>query len=372
MGSKINILHVIDKLRVGGAEKHLVRLVNGLDKTRYNSIICCLEGKGPLLNELKRHKVYVFRKKGGLDLNLIFKLHKIIKKEKIDIIHAHHETQAEYSLVGSFFGRTPVIVTRHGTYTLSRKDILILRFLFLFAARLVFVSKAALRYYRINQSVPLKKSVVIYNGICVDDYKNAKPGKIRNEFSIKKKGINIAFVGRLFPEKDIPCFLHMAKIVSSKLKESRFFIVGGGALEKKAREIAASLGLENAVFTGFRKDIPQIISAMDIIVLTSSRESCPLVLLEAMSAAKPVVASNVGGVPEIVRDGFNGFLSKPKNPAGFADKVLLLAQNKNLRETIGKNGRITAESYFSIGRFIKNHERLYEEIKSEKKCLKSN
>jgi glycosyltransferase involved in cell wall biosynthesis len=366
MGSKINILHVIDKLRVGGAEKHVVRLANGLDKTRFNSIICCLEGEGPLLKELKGHTTYVFQKKGGLDLNLMLKLRKVIKKEKIDIIHAHHVTQAEYSLVSSILGRTPVIITRHGMHNINMKDVFILKLLYPLASKLLFVSKAALKYYHKKEKVPLKKSLVLYNGICVDDYKNAKPDKIINEFNLKREDIKIGFVGRLFPAKDISCFLHMAKRVSSKINKPRFFIVGGGPSEKKAKEIAYSFGLDNIVFTGFRNDVPQIISAMDIVVLTSVTESCPFVLLETMSAGKPVVASNIGGVPEIIKDGFNGLLATPKHPQEFAENVITLAKSRKLREKIGKNGQKIAESFFSINRFIKNHEKLYGEIVAKK------
>ncbi len=119
---------------------------------------------------------------------------------------------------------------------------------------------------------------------------------------------------------------------------------------------------KKTIFTGFRRDIPQLIASMDVVVLPSAIDACSRVLLESMAMQKPLVATNAGGTPEIVQDGITGFLVKPKDPSGMAKCIMKLLQNKSLSEQYGKAGRKRVEEMFTIERNIEETEKVYLEL----------
>jgi len=141
----------------------------------------------------------------------------------------------------------------------------------------------------------------------------------------------------------------------------KLMIVGRGELEKQLKDLSRKLGVENKViFTGFRKDIPQIMSCIDIFAFPSLCEGFGLVLLEAMAAKKPIVATNVSAIPEIVSDGKTGILVPPSNAEALADGILRLIKQRNLAKTMAEAGRERLEVYFGIEKMVKKIERIYD------------
>ncbi|MGH2574346.1 MAG: glycosyltransferase, partial [Ignavibacteria bacterium] len=162
-------------------------------------------------------------------------------------------------------------------------------------------------------------------------------------------------VGRMTPGKGHEEFLNAAKLIINKSKvPTRFLIVGSASYgeelyEKKIRSLASKLMLNNVIiFTGFRKDIPRILNAVDILAFPSHEESFGVTLLEAMAMEIPVVASNTAGVPDIVTNGKTGILIPPKNPIALANALIGLAENSELRMKLGKEGRRRVENFFNI------------------------
>ena len=140
-------------------------------------------------------------------------------------------------------------------------------------------------------------------------------------------------------------------------------VAGEGEELAVLQEEALNLGIqENVKFLGFREDVPSLLRAMDVFLLPSLSEGLPLSVLEALALQKPVVASDVGGIPEVVEDGITGYLVPPKNPQALADKILLLLRNPQLAAEFGKEGRKSVEQAFSLEHMIQEYQSLYEEL----------
>ena len=372
MGSKINVLHVVNGLQIGGTEKQTVKLVKSLDKNKYRTTVCCLVEGGPLLEDLKGYKVFILNKKKRFDFSTLLRLCRIIKKEKIDIVHTHNSLPHQYGRTAAILARAPIIIsTKHALYNygaskLKKRDFLISRLLSLFTDRFISLTKYGAVYYNKKEKMPLWKTSIIYNGINPQEYCNANGSLIRKEFGFKKEDIVVGFVGRLAKIKNLHCFLDAARIISKNNQKVKFMVVGSGPLEEKLKDFAKKIGLSNIIFTGTRKDIPNIVSIFDMLALTSHSELCPNAVLEAMAAGKPVVATKVGGVPELVKEGVTGFLAEPNNHYDVAEKISALINNPALREKFGKNGQNMAESFFTQDIFIKLHEKIYDKLARKK------
>ncbi|MGR3292470.1 MAG: glycosyltransferase family 4 protein, partial [Candidatus Scalindua sp.] len=165
------------------------------------------------------------------------------------------------------------------------------------------------------------------------------------------------------------CFMESARILLQDVNNVRFLVVGGAfnksslALERSLYEMSVEKGIDKkTIFTGFRRDIPQLLASMDVVVLPSGIDACSRVLFESMAMQKPLVAINAGGTPEIVQDGITGFLVKPKDPSGMAKCIVKLLHNTSLSEQYGKAGRKRVEEMFTIERNIKETEDVYLEL----------
>jgi glycosyltransferase involved in cell wall biosynthesis len=214
-------------------------------------------------------------------------------------------------------------------------------------------------------SVSPAKIKIVYNGIDIMRFKDFKEStKLRNGLSISKKARIVGTVGKLSsPQKNIPLFLRSAKIVAGRLSDVRFVVVGGGRLLNLMKNLSSDLGISEKVhFTGEREDIPEILDALDVFVLSSYKEGLPNVIMEAMAAAKPVVATSVGGVPELVVDGVTGFLVPSNDEEKLSQAVIRLLTNPEMSKEMGEEGRRRVSEFFSADRMIKEIESLYSHL----------
>ena len=186
---------------------------------------------------------------------------------------------------------------------------------------------------------------------------------IRESLSIEAQSQIIGTVGMLAPVKDHITLLKAANKVVRVRPDVVFLIVGGGELEGALKAEADKLGIENNVrITGFRNDVGSLLHVMDIFVLSSVSEGLPLCLLEAMASGKPVVATNVGGNPEIVVNGETGFLVPPRDPDSLAASILSLLQDRRLASHFGMNGQRRVSERFRLERMIHSYHELYERV----------
>jgi glycosyltransferase involved in cell wall biosynthesis len=195
---------------------------------------------------------------------------------------------------------------------------------------------------------------MVYNGINPAHFFISKEDKAVNA----KKTIGI--IGRLAAVKDHKNLINAFKLAREKLKNIELMIVGDGPLKQELESYVQEMGLaESVVFTGARRDIAQLLSGFDIFILSSLDEGMPITLLEAMAAGVPVIATKVGGIPEIVVDGKTGFLVPPQAPDKLAEKIYLLLENGKLADLMGKEGRKSVDENFSIGKMVSKYEAIY-------------
>ncbi len=364
---KINVLELVDNLEIGGAENVVKMLAEGFDKEKFNIIVCSISIGGFYVNELRKKgiKVYVLNKKHGIDFSIISKIRKVIRKEKIDIIHTHLWTADLWGRFAAILERKKVISTAHNVEIWKKKHHkLIDRLLAPFTYKIVAVSNEVKNFYINKIGIDKRKLLTIHNGI---DIKYIKPNKSKDEM-LKKLGIKgqvVGIVGRLHPQKDHKNFLKAVRLVLKEIPNTNFLIVGNGLLRKELEDYVRKLKIDdNVKFLGLRKDIYNIFNIMDVNVLSSIHEGHPIVLLEAMFLKIPSVVTRVGGNPELIEDGRNGFVVPSRDSEALAKSIVKLLKNKNLREKFGEGSRIKIEKNFSSDKMIEKYEMLFNHIKT--------
>jgi Glycosyltransferase len=207
------------------------------------------------------------------------------------------------------------------------------------------------------------KIVTIYNGIESSKYR-AKPNlDVKRQLGIETGSPVVGIIAAFRPQKNHELFLLAAREVLKKNKNVYFLLVGDGIRRRRMEELASELGItKNCLFTGFRKDIPDIISMIDIGVLSSHWEGLPLVVLEYMASSKPVISTNVSGLSEAIHDNINGFLVSPEDHEMLAQRINLLLDNKNLALEMGTNGCSIVREKFTEESMIRRIEALYTEV----------
>ena len=388
----MKILRIIARLNIGGPARNAVLLTealscrSGLNLTYkncgYETVLVCGE-----VAESEGDMMYLAQGKGinpiivkelGRELSwkddwtAFWKIYKIIRQEKPDIIHTHTaKAGALGRLAGILYRKSILIHTFHGHvfsgYFGKIKTVFFIwveRFLGLFTVRIITVSenlkKELVEKYKI---APEKKFSVVELGFELDELFKLPA---RNNPEI----INIGIVGRLVPIKNHKmlfkaCRLGLAKGLSPLLGTvpSRYIIIGNGEMRVELEKYAEELGIKDMVeFRGWVKDLKAIYEGLDIVALTSLNEGTPVSLIEAMAGARPVVATRVGGVLDIVQDGKSGYLVESEDVEGFSRKLIDLIKDPEKRRKFGEYGRSIVKERFSKERLIKDTEKLYNNI----------
>jgi len=362
----MKILHLVNNLEFGGLEKLSIDLSIAFKRKNAESLICCLEKEGGLAIQASRQniKVISLNKQDGIDLKLIFRLAAIIRQEKVDILHSHNMGPLVYGTLAARLAGIKTINTRHG-----REEKKVPRFIWALVHAVVAISEdAKTRLLRFNK-VNAKKVSVIYNGVDIPSfrasYDPASAVNLRQKLGVKNNSAIIGIVARLSEEKDHETLLNAFKILLQKNIPAELIIVGGGHLESKLKDLAVKFQIDQQVkFLGFRNDISQLLAVFDVFVLSSLSEGISLTLLEAMSAGKPIIATRVGGNPEVVIDGMTGLKVPAKDPEQMAAAMLKLLSNRDLAKQMGEAGRKRVEEYFSLEIMVNAYEKIYRKILS--------
>lgn len=378
----IKILHLIptveDGKGLGGAEKLLLFMLEKIDKRKFEFIVAYHlparlkeEDRTKVEEEFKKRgaKVELFKTSGKIDLAAVKKLSHMIKEENIDIVHSHQPRVDFLGAIVSKITRTPIIITRHLPISdsyIGQVKIKIYQFVdslitMKLADKICAVSKEIAIDLIDKENVSKDKVVVVYNGIDRDKFKEKLlEGVIRREFNLTKEIPLVGIIARLNPQKGHQYFLEAALEVLKEIPETKFLIVGDGPLREEHKRLAVKLGVESKIiFTGYRTDVAQIISELDIIVLSSLAEGLPVVILEAMAMGKPVVSFKVGGIPEVIEDGRTGILVESKDTIALAKGIVRILKNKEEANKMGRLGKETIEKNFSLEAMIKKYEEIY-------------
>jgi|GEM_PF-150881 len=365
---KITVMHLVSSLDIGGLENGIVNVSNNIDQSRFETIICCIKKEGSLQRNLNPEiRVICLHEKHSLNIYTLVRLGYILRKNKVDILHTHGiATGLIYGvLAGKLTGVPYIINGEHGTiYADNKVQIIAQRFLFMFVDKIVAMSKNLKNDLISTFGLSDKKITVVYNGLDIERFKpNMKLGEQgRREIGINDGEKVIGSVGRLIHGKDYKTFLLAAKLLLLNNPLLRFVIVGNGSVRKDLEIFTEELGIEkNVIFTGERFDIPKMLNLMDFYVSTSLDEGLSNTILEALAAGKPIIATNVGGTPEIIKDGINGFLIQPKDEKRLSHIILELLSNKELFTDISAAACQSVRDNFSLSRMVTNYEDLYKE-----------
>jgi glycosyltransferase involved in cell wall biosynthesis len=340
-------------------------------RDQYRFVFACLDESGTLGDELRAEgfAVQVLGRRPGLDLRTVWRLAAWLRHERVDLLHAHQYTPCFYSLAARLCYRRPALLfTEHGRPVPDyprRKRIIVNRLLLERRDRIVGVGNAVRQALIDNEGIPKERVNVIYNGIDTQSFVKdvADDDAIRAEIGVEKDGLLILQVARLDPVKDHATALRTLEHVVWHRRDARLVIVGEGPERAHIEEIVQERQLTPYVrLLGLRKDIPRLMRAANVFLLTSISEGIPLTVIEAMSAGLPVVATQVGGVPEIVEEGITGLLAPAGDDASLADCILRLCKHPPMAEQMGQLGQARARRYFSESQMHAHYHHLYQEM----------
>jgi glycosyltransferase involved in cell wall biosynthesis len=328
--------------------------------------VVCLLKEGWLSSQLKHCglEVFIVPQHRSFDFIWLRRLGHLVYEEKVDLIHAHEFTMNTYGCIASVMAKIPMVATVHGRNYYTEK--LRRRLAYRFVSRrssMIAVSKGIKLFLIERAGIKEERVTVIYNGIDAKVYQQCKdPDRVRKEFGINGRGPVIGTLGNLYPVKGHTYLLRAAREVVRFFPKATFLIAGRGALLDHLQEEAAKLNIQqNVKFLGFREDIPQLLQVMDLFVLPSLSEGLPVSLLEAMAAGKPVIATQVGGNPEVVIEAETGFLVPAGDPVSLSERIISLLRNPNLAERMGEAGRSRVEKDFGLNAMLEKYQQIYED-----------
>jgi glycosyltransferase involved in cell wall biosynthesis len=365
-----NVLHVFLELNVGGAQQLLLTTLRHADRSKFNYVICCLKSRGDLADEVEKLgvKVVCLNRLGkSNDLGAILSLINIIQLHNIDIVHTHLYSRSNfYGRGAAMIAGVPVIVaTEHGPVGGSSwKKRLSDRMLWRYTDHIVAVCEAVRPpLLKRNRTTPPKVSV-IYNGVDLDRFaiKRSKH-QVRQDLHLEADAPVIGVIARLDAVKGHQYLLEAMPEILMSIPQAQLMFVGTGPLEQWLHQRIAQLALKSHVlFLGLRRDIPELLKAMDVFVLPSLCEGLALALLEAMACCLPVVASRVGGIPEVVEDGRTGVLVPPGDSDALAQAIIVLLKDEEKRHRMGMLGKERVLSQFTAQHSVAQLEALYESL----------
>ena len=370
---QIKVMHIGGSLRYGGAEKSLVGLVNNLDKKCFNVAVCYLFGYGPLEEELDTNGVEVIKlhlTKANLLLSL-YHLFRIMRIYQPDIVHTHLFSPGVLGRVVAKLAGVPVIIAHECGLTLWKKKwhIMYERWAIRFTDLRIAVSEAVRQNRITREKTASEKIVTIPNGVDTACFASSRweKGNSRAELGLSRDSFCIGTVARLTKAKGLKYLLLAMKRVNESIPDVTLLIVGDGPLREELEEYSRELGIDDAViFTGYRNDVPRMLAAMDVFVLASVWEGMPVSLLEAMAMQKPVVATRVGGIPEVIQDRVDGILIPPTDANELAKAIINIFKDREFSDNLALNARKRIVEHFSIESKAKRIGSLYQELIAEK------
>ena len=368
---KIKVLQMIDKPFLGGGQLNLLSLAEFLDPQRFD-VSVCTSGQGPLVDALQQKNVphfslsfsKRFRKRALDDIADLLQTH------QFDILHTHGGIAGFYGRLARRKSSSPRIVihTLHGIHYLHYRNRMAKR-LYIFQERylsrstdaVIFVSEADQRKGSELRLVPNHKQVLIKNGIDYSAYElQARKNPEALEIDHAADHPLVGCVARLHRQKGISYLLEAVHSIRRSFPDLKVWIIGEGPQREKLDHLNKRLGLSSHVrFLGERKDVPQLVSCFDVFVLPSLWEGLPYSLLEAAALGKPVVASDIDGVRELIRHEHSGLLVPPRKPLLLADAVVRLLRDRDYALRLGQNLKADVRNTYTLDRMVSQVQDLY-------------
>jgi glycosyltransferase involved in cell wall biosynthesis len=366
----VNVLYLTTELAMGGAERALLHLLTNLNRERFTPEVACLyNGDGVVGHAIQELDIPVYdaQMRGKADLGALVRLYNHIRTRPPTILHTSlFHANMPGRIIGSLVG-VPIIISSERTmamenewrYQLNRWTIGIVD-------RIVAVSENVGEFCINHIRLPAEKVVVIHNGVEIPSLSPDAKEQARQLLGFPQEMLVCGAVSRLEPVKGISDLISAFTQIREK-QNAYLAIIGDGSLREHLESLAQDTGISNRIiWTGYRPDVLQLLPAFDLFIQPSHHEGLPNTVLEAMAAGLPVVATNVGGTPELVVDDKTGLLVHPGDPAGLAKAVSTLLENPERRGIMGRAGQRRVEQHFSVGEMVQKTEQLYEELLTEK------
>jgi glycosyltransferase involved in cell wall biosynthesis len=366
-GGPVRVVELLATGTNGGAQEHVFSLLSRLDRSRFVPSVVSLS-PGSAIRRIASLGIPTLILDEPDDAIAVGALAAHLAEIRADVLHNHMYraelvgTRAAIALSEIGHRRPYVVSTIHSSRVRSPEDGEQLRILTPRMDRLIAVSHAIVRKIddEGRHGAPIS---LVYNGVDLHRYDHQEPCcTLREEYGLSEGSQIVGCVARLEPEKGHRTLLAAWPAVLDRAPDAHLLIVGEGSLRDELERLAVDLGVaERVVFAGRRDDIPAITAALDVAVLPSYREAQGLVVLEAMALSRPIVASNVGGIPEMLEDGVSGLLVPPHDAVALADAISRLLLDHSLADLLARRGHDVVHDRFSIELMVRTVEDIYDD-----------
>lgn len=372
----LRVMFVITSMPVGGAETLLVNLVRRMDRARFEPELCCLKEFGPL-GEVLAQEVPACEKliHYKTDWRVIGRLARRMRERKIDAVVTVGTggDKMFWGRLAAWRAGVPVILSSLHSTGLPDHVEFPNRLLAPITDGFIGCAKPHGEYLIRAEGCPRRKVFVIPNGVDCERFRPlAPPPGLREQIGLPAEAPTAAIVAALRPEKNHELFLDAAAQILKTVPRARFLIIGDGPRRPILEQRAEQLGIDDSIhFLGTRSDVPELLSLVDVLMLTSHMEANPVSILEGLACGKPVVSTRVGSIPETVEPGRNGFLTEPGNVDKLALSVVQLLTDTELSRKMGREGRERVARSWSLETMVGGYQSLIESIYFNKSDQKS-
>ena len=361
----MNILHINTESTWRGGEQQTLNLLTGLTQRRITCHLVCQAGS-PMAERAVRAGIEVFpiKMRGEIDLVAGLQIRKLIKKLNYNIIHSHTSHAHSLAYLASIGTGATRLVTRRVDFSIFRHSFLKLSGIkYRFMADYYIAISHKIKEVLVHDGISDQRIFVAHSGIDPQRFMQATGDHLLSEFNIKENQKVVINVAHLAGHKGQIYLVRAIPHVLAKLPDARFFIVGQGELMGELKQAASELGIEHAlVFAGFRDDVADFYQIADLYVMSSVQEGLGTAVLDALALAKPVVATNCGGLPEIIHDGKTGRLVAPADPEALADGIVDMLTRVEDAKSMANEGQSMVQKLFSIDAMVQNNIEVYEKV----------
>ena len=367
MQRKIKVLHIVEDLHTGGLEKVIYALVTGMDREKFDSSVWCLSRGGEIADDLTRagFPPLIFTMKARPTPGFIIKLAWKMAREGVDVVHTHGYTATTVGRTAAIIAGVPGIIAHmHSTYyNFTRRQRIIDRILSWFTARIVCCSKAVREFVIREEKIQPRKTQVIYNGVLVPP-NNTAGQQLRAELGIPDGVKVIGCVASLTHPKGQRYLIEVAADIIKRGRRMKVILVGDGPERDPLKKLAQELGISDSIiFCGIVHNVWPYLDLMDIFVFPSmEREGLGIALIEAIAVSRCVVASDLGGIPEVVTNGKTGILVKPEDPIALEAAIEWIFANPEKSRAMALAGSQDAAIRFNYADMLKAFGELYQQV----------
>ncbi len=364
----MKIAHLNTERTFRGGERQVYFLIEGLIKKGVESHLICNRHskiKEKTEKNLPEIPIYEVEMKGEFYPPAVFFIRSYLKKHNIDILHCHTSHAHTIGYFATIGLKTKLLVSRRVDFSIHRKGIKYLSLIKYnkMCDEIISISKT-IKNILINDGVYADRIIPVYSGVIPMQIMNREEyNYIFNEFNISDKAIKIVNVAALEAHKGQEYLIKAYSEVVKIFPETQLIIVGDGKLRNFLRELSKKLGIhEKVIFTGFRNDVPAFINVADVFVMSSLDEGLCTSILDALTLNKVVVATNAGGIPEIIKDGETGFLAEKGNVDSLAEKLIMVIKNLDEYKKKFSKGNEYIMNNFSVERMINGNFEVYKKM----------